>query len=104
MRFIVDLFRYIIVLFCGLALVGSTLLVIAVLDPANAAPAWLSGGVVMGVVVGLVLLVLNLGVVTTLIFLHDRHCDLVDEAAQISESLQRLADGPASRDASGVVR
>jgi hypothetical protein len=53
--------------------------------------------VILGVVVGLVLLILNLGVVATLISLHDRHCDLVDEAAQISEALLRLANGPALR-------
>ena len=44
MRFLVDLFRYIIYAICALALIGATLLVLIANDHSNPVSAYLAGG------------------------------------------------------------
>ena len=91
MRFIVDLFRYLIVGFCGLALIGATLIVLAALDRGSPLAGPLSGPSIVIAAAGLVVIVLNLGAVAILVSIHDRHAEIAASADALDSSVARIA-------------
>lgn len=90
MKFIVDLFRYLIFGFCGLVIVGFTygLLSISQSDPTGGAYSILW---IMGFLVTALLLILSLGGIAILISIHDRHNELVGEMTRIADALEHTA-------------
>lgn len=98
MRFIVDLYRYIIVAFCGVAVVGGAVLLFAGLDPdgplAGAYPAW---AIAVAAVVA-IMFVLSIGGLALLISLHDRHAALADATQEAASALQVIARNVQYRD------
>lgn len=87
LRFIVDLFRYLIIGFCGLVLIGLTYAIVAgagsELFGAAARPLWIL--VAMIVVISMIL---ALGFVAVAISIHDRHAELVREVERIADVLE----------------
>lgn len=88
MAFIVSLFKYLILGVCFLVLIGLALLVMAALDPTgplHAAAPYAIGGALLGVVV----LILNLGAIAILISLHDRHKEIAEGVHRIAHALEK---------------
>jgi hypothetical protein len=90
MRFIVDLYRYVIFVICGLSLVAVTLLVLSALDPAGPLSSF-AGPVLLLAVLAAVFLILNLGLVAVLLSLHDRHVELVTATEAVAHNLDGIA-------------
>ena len=90
MRFLVDLYRLLIVGMCGLILVGVIFIALSVVTSSGAV-ASLSGPVLLGCATALVFLVLSLGGVAILMSLHDRHIELVEQITAVAEASQRVA-------------
>lgn len=92
MRFIVDLYRYIIVIFCGIALIGGAILLFAALDPggplAGAFPEWVIGASIFAAI----LFIQSVGGLALLVSLHDRHAALANTAYNATLALERIAD------------
>jgi hypothetical protein len=100
MRFIVDLYRYVIFGISGLTIIG-TMLLILFASELDANTNWDFAGPALAIGSGVVLLlILSLSGIAILISMHDRHVELVEEAADIATSLRRLADRPESDQAS----
>jgi hypothetical protein len=89
MRFIVDIYRYIIFAFCGLLIISAVLLALFVAT--SSADPEIAAGVIIGAVAALLFLILNLGGIAIIVSLHDRHAELVDEARQINATIADLA-------------
>lgn len=91
MRFIVDLYRYIIIVFCGLALIGGAVALFAALDPsgplAGAYPAW----VIAAALATAMLFILSIGGLAIIVSIHDRHAALSDSVEQTAAALERMA-------------
>lgn len=91
MRFIVDLYRYLLIGLCGVFLIGFFLLLFLL----HRAPVGLTSGLSVGIIASAaaagVLLILSLGVTAILISLHDRHAALVDGIGEIAMSLEAIA-------------
>jgi hypothetical protein len=85
MAFIVSLFKYIIIGFCFLLLVGIFLGIIFLLSYDGGMSAGEKVGIIAAFIGGLIFLVLNLGGIAILISLHDRHREL-------AEGVHRIAD------------
>jgi hypothetical protein len=91
MRFIIDLYRYLIFAFCAVIIISGTLLIVAVLDQSNSVNSYMTTTVVLTAVIAFAVLILNLGGIATLISFHDRHADLVEELEQTNATLARIA-------------
>jgi hypothetical protein len=91
MRFIVDLYRNILLVLCAIILVGALLLIIAALDRSGPFGSYLTGQIILIAFATLALLVLNLGAIATLISMHDRHAELASNSAIAADALARLA-------------
>jgi hypothetical protein len=90
-RFIVDLYRYIIYLFCALALIGAALVALSAADHTTALGAALTGWMLFAVLAALIVMVLGLGGTAILVSIHDRHAELVDEGERIANALDAIA-------------
>lgn len=87
MRFIVDLFRYLIIGFCGLVLIGVTYAIVTaansgILDTATGV-LWVAGGAIT-----IASMILALGFVAIAISIHDRHAELVREVERVADTLE----------------
>lgn len=103
MRFIVDLYRYVIFAISALALIGIALLVFAALDPTG--PLIGFTGPTLLLAAGLsVFLILNLGLAAALISIHDRHVELVEATETVSQSLDGIAATIAQASAGGYAK
>jgi hypothetical protein len=91
MRFLVDLYRYIIFLFCALALIGAALIALSTADHSTALGTALTGWMLFAVIAGLVVMMLGLGGIAILVSIHDRHVELVEEAERIANAVELLA-------------
>lgn len=92
MRFIVDLYRYVILAFCGIITIAAALLVFAALDPASPLRATEATPYALLAVFGLIiLLILSLGAIATLISIHDRHAEIANAARDGALALERIA-------------
>jgi sensor histidine kinase regulating citrate/malate metabolism len=91
MRFLVDLYRYIIFLFCAFALIGAALIALSAADHSTALGAALTGWMLFAVIAALVVMVLGLGGTAILVSIHDRHVELVEEAERIATAVEQLA-------------
>lgn len=91
MRFVVDLYRNIILGFCALVLIASAILIFAALDRSGPLGSQITGTIILIAVGALGFLVLNLGGIAILISLHDRHVEIAESAESIASSLQRIA-------------
>ena len=97
MRFIVDLYRYLIYFYCGAAVVA-TALVLFIISDKFGTPEMTGGSIAIGI--GFVaFLLLNLGGVATLVSLHDRHAEASQTLARIAGALERMADETSANDA-----
>lgn len=92
MRFIVDLYRFIIVAFCAVALIGGAVALFAALDTngplAGAYPGWVSA-IAAAVAV---MFILTVGGLAMIISIHDRHAELANAAGTTAAALERIAD------------
>ena len=101
MRFIVDLYRYIIYGFCAFTLIVIALVAMQVADRSSILGAPLTGAILIGLVGVLGMFVLGLGATAILVSMHDRHVELVEESERIATALEKIAaDG---RRAAGAV-
>jgi urease accessory protein UreF len=91
MRFLVDLYRYIIFLFCAFALIGAAVIALSAADHSTALGAALTGWMMFAVIAALVVMVLGLGGIAILVSLHDRHAELVEEAERIANAVEQIA-------------
>ena len=96
MRFIVDLFRYIIFAFCGLMIIAAVLIALNLGSVETGS--WPAGLVIAAIFVVFGLVVLNLGGIAILVSMHDRHAELVEEAVELNGVLSEIARALASRD------
>jgi hypothetical protein len=92
MRFVVDLFRFIILAMCAIALIGAALLVFAAIDHSSPLGTGLTTTIVLFSIAALTLLVLNIGGVAILISIHDRHVEIADNTGSMASSLASMAD------------
>lgn len=92
MRFVVDLFRFIILAMCAFVLIGAALLVFAAIDHSSPLGTELTTTIVLFAIGALTLLVLNIGGVAILMSIHDRHVEIADNTGSIASSLASLAD------------
>ncbi len=99
MRFIVDLYRYIVYLFCAFALIGAALIALATADHTTALGAALTGWMLFAVLAGLIVMVLGLGGTAILVSIHDRHTELVEEGERIANALEAIAAAVPDRNA-----
>lgn len=83
MRFIVDLYKYIIFAMCGLVVIGVSLVIIFTLDNTIQIRSY-TPIVLISSVSFVILVVLALGGTAMLVSLHERH-------AEMAEALERLA-------------
>ncbi len=87
MRFLVDLYRYLIIAICGLVLIGLTYGIVigigsGLFDTATG-PLWIFGAVII-----VVSMILGLGLVAIAISIHDRHAELVNEIERIADLVE----------------
>ncbi len=94
MRFIVDVYRYLLLAVCGLTIIAAALLTLAAIDPSGPLSEQFRGSVLLIAAGLLLLLVLNLGVVAVLISIHDRHAEIADHAGNIAAQLSQRSDAP----------
>ena len=99
MRFVVDLFRFVILAMCAIVLVAAALLVFAAIDHSGPLGTGLTTTIVLFAVAALGLLVLNIGGVAILISIHDRHVEIADNAESMASSLAALANGASAQEA-----
>jgi len=87
MRFIVDLYRYIVFIALAAAIIVTVfgLLEVSKLTDGNSQA---TGLYVAGFLAALVVLILALGITATFISIHDRHAELVDELRGLREDLR----------------
>lgn len=91
MRFIVDLFRNILIGMCAVVVIAAALLVFAAVDHSGPLGAQLTGTIVLIALSALTLLVLNIGGIAILISLHDRHVEIADNTGSMANALASLA-------------
>jgi hypothetical protein len=89
MAFIVSLFKYLILGTCFLMLIGISLFVFAAVDPDGPMQGMTTPYAIGGALVGVVLMIINLGAVAILISLHDRHKEIAQGVHRIAEALER---------------
>lgn len=98
MRFIVDLYRYIIVALCGITVIALAFAFFAFIDASGptggAYPEW----VIAATIVVAIVFVLSIGGLAIIISLHDRHAELTDAANDIRDALNRIAEIRSSRE------
>jgi hypothetical protein len=92
MRFIVDLYRYIIIGLCGLAIILGAFAVIAALDVNGPLLGQYPGWVIAVAFASAVLFILSIGGLAIIVSLHDRHAELADAALELKTTLDRIAD------------
>ncbi len=87
MRFIVDLYRYLIVALCGLILIslayGTVAGIGSGLFDTPMGLLW-----ALGLAMILIFLILSIGAVAIVISIHDRHAEAVDELERIADVLE----------------
>ena len=90
MRLIVELFRYVIIVFLGLMVVGVTIACFYIIDQGledtAATPIWFAVAVVL-----FFYTILSLGLLAILFSMHDRHVELVDQTSRLADSIETLA-------------
>jgi hypothetical protein len=86
MRFIVDLYRWIILGFFALALILLSVLTGFALFGQHSL-GLITPYVIVTVVCSLGILVLTLGLIAVLISIHDRHAELVEQATRIADAV-----------------
>ncbi len=91
MRFIVDLFRNILLALCALVVIAVALMVFAAVDHSDLFGTQLTATIVMIALSALTLLVLNIGGVAILISIHDRHVEVSDNTAAMAVALTSIA-------------
>jgi hypothetical protein len=91
MRFIVDLFRNILIGMCAVVVIAAALLVFAAVDHSGPLGAQLTGTIVLIALSALTLLVLNIGGIAILISIHDRHVEIADNTGSMANALASLA-------------
>ena len=84
MRFIVDLYRYIIFAALALLIIG-TVYVVLELGRASGFNSPMFAGYIGGAIALFVIVVLSLGIMATFISIHDRHVEIVDELRALRE-------------------
>ncbi len=94
MRFIVEVYRYLLLAVCGLTIIAAALLAFAAVDPSGPLSEQFRGSVLLIAAGLLLLLILNLGVVAVLISIHDRHAEIADHASTISAQLSQRSNTP----------
>jgi hypothetical protein len=91
-RFIVDIYRYMLLGLSGVTIISTMVVIFMVLDPSINNNWATIGSTLLICLVVLLLLVIGLSGIAILISMHDRHAELVDEAADIALSLRRLTE------------
>jgi hypothetical protein len=91
MRFIVDLFRNILIGLCAVVVIAAALLVFAAVDHSGPLGAQLTGTIVLVALSALTLLVLNIGGIAILISIHDRHVEIADNTGMMARALASIA-------------
>ncbi|WP_294212034.1 hypothetical protein [uncultured Sphingomonas sp.] len=99
MRFVVDLFRFVILAISAIVLVAVAMLVFAAIDHSGPLGTSLTTTVVLFAIAALGLLVLNIGGVAILISIHDRHVEIADNAGSMASSLAALANSALAQEA-----
>jgi len=91
-RFIVDLYRFLIFILCGAVLIGVTIAVLSastVETGINPNIFWPAVG--LGIFV-LVMTILSLGITATFISIHDRHAELAEDVSRLADAAEKLAN------------
>jgi len=97
MRFIVDLYRYLIYIFCGVAVIVTALVLFIIAD-VYGTPKFTTDFIAIGVGF-VVFLLLALGGIAAIVSLHDRHVEISDTLMRIASALEKMADETAANDA-----
>jgi len=83
-RFLVDLYRYLIIAVCGLVLIGLAYGIVSGIGSGlfdtGTGPLWIFGAVIVTVC-----MILGLGLVAIAISIHDRHAELVGEVSRLAD-------------------
>ena len=86
MRFIIDLYRYLVLFYCGALLVAVALAIFLLIDRTGGGTLTVEMILIGAGVLSLV--VVNLGGIAILVSLHDRHVEVSDAATRIAASLE----------------
>lgn len=82
----VELYRYLIIGFCGLILIGITFVTLAGTGPllgVSLGPLW-----ALGAIIFVITMILGFGLVAVAISIHDRHAELVKEVERIADLIE----------------
>ncbi|AEG50224.1 hypothetical protein Sphch_2577 [Sphingobium chlorophenolicum L-1] len=97
MRFIIDLYRYLIYFYCAGAVIA-TALAIFIIAYKFGTPEMTGESIAVGLGL-LAFLLLNLGGVATLVSIHDRHVDASQTLLRVAAALEKMADETSANDA-----
>jgi hypothetical protein len=91
MRFVVDLYRYLLLALCAGVLILMCVAIFAALDPAGPMQGEYSKPVLIGALMLGILFIINMGLLATVISLHDRHAEIADRSGEIAYALEQIA-------------
>lgn len=89
MRFIVDLYRLLVLAAIAAALIVGAFVVFTVVLRDGSGE--LGGLVAAGMIAGAIFLVLSIGLIAIVISMHDRMVDIADQSRRIADGLERRA-------------
>lgn len=96
MRFIVDIYRLIVLAVLAISLVAASYVAFLLLLTEDIPPAF-SGVVIGSMIIGFVVVVLVLGITATFISMHDRIAEVSEEAKRMSAAIERLESAAPGR-------
>ncbi|ODP37084.1 hypothetical protein [Sphingomonas turrisvirgatae] len=88
MRFVVDLYRYILLTLVGLVIIGLLLLTFAAFDPNGPFQGEYATPVMLGAFTMALFLVLSVGGLAIIISIHDRHAEIADSISELVDALR----------------
>ena len=95
MRFLVDLYRVIVLAMVAVCLIGGFYLISLLMM--GGAPVELNAAAIMAMLAGGVCFILFFGLTATFISIHDRIAEISHQSARLADALERIADSPSSR-------
>lgn len=88
MRFLVELYRYLILIFLVLTIVAVSF-VVAKFAMSTGVENQMTGWMVAGSILGAIIVILSLGVTATFISMHDRLCDIATSTERLAARIER---------------
>jgi hypothetical protein len=88
MRFVVDLYRYVLLVLLALVIIGILLLTFAAVDPNGPFQGEYATPAILAMLAAGVFLTLSIGGLAIVISIHDRHAEIADHIGELVAVLQ----------------